>query len=51
MPIVVADATPPAKAAAVWVTEKIGGDGAVREVADAILAARAELAEGVRRVA
>lgn len=51
VPIVVADATPAAKAAAIWVTERIGGDGAVREVADAILAARAELSEGVRRVA
>lgn len=50
LPIVVADATPGARAAAHWVTQTIGGAGAVREVADAILSARAAEME-VRRVA
>ncbi|MFK7988484.1 MAG: NTP transferase domain-containing protein [Sandaracinaceae bacterium] len=49
VPIAVADATEPARAAAVWVTNAVGGDGAVREVADRILDARA--ARAVRRVA
>ncbi len=49
--IAVADATPAALAAARWITERCGGDGAVREVADAILSARAAATEGVRRVA
>lgn len=50
VPIAVADATPAALAAARFVTRRIGGDGAVREVADAILSARRETSE-VRRVA
>jgi len=49
--IAVSDATPAALAAANWITKRRGGDGAVREVADAILAARAGAAGGVRRVA
>ncbi len=39
--IAVADADPTLRAAATWVTRAPGGRGAVREVADAILAARA----------
>ncbi len=39
--IAVADADPTLRAAAAWVTRAPGGRGAVREVADAILAARA----------
>lgn len=50
VPIAVADATPAAAAAAVWITDRRGGDGAVREVADAILAARSA-AKGALRVA
>lgn len=50
VPIAVADATPGALAAARFVTRRVGGDGAVREVADAILAAKRESSE-VRRVA
>ncbi|MEM8548976.1 MAG: HAD-IIIA family hydrolase [Pseudomonadota bacterium] len=38
--IAVANATPPVLAAADWVTTRRGGHGAVREIADAILAAR-----------
>jgi YrbI family 3-deoxy-D-manno-octulosonate 8-phosphate phosphatase len=44
VPVAVADATAAARAAAIWVTERRGGDGAVREVADAILEARAAAA-------
>lgn len=39
-PVVVADASPEARRAARLVTERPGGQGAVREVCDAILAAR-----------
>lgn len=48
VPIAVADATEPARAAAVWVTSRIGGDGAVREVADQILDARMARADVCR---
>lgn len=41
IPVAVASAHPSAKAAAVYVTERPGGHGAVREVCDLILAARA----------
>ncbi|NQV57199.1 MAG: HAD hydrolase family protein [Rhodospirillales bacterium] len=41
-PLSVADAVDAAKAAAIYVTIKNGGDGAVREICDLILAAKAE---------
>lgn len=40
LPVAVADAVPPVRRAAKWVTSRRGGDAAVREVCDAILAAR-----------
>jgi 3-deoxy-D-manno-octulosonate 8-phosphate phosphatase (KDO 8-P phosphatase) len=40
LPIAVADAVPQVRKAAAWVTTRRGGDGAVREVCDRILAAR-----------
>ena len=40
MPVAVADAMPPIKRIAKYVTRKKGGDGAVRELCDMILAAR-----------
>jgi YrbI family 3-deoxy-D-manno-octulosonate 8-phosphate phosphatase len=40
LPVAVADAVPPVRKAAKWVTTRRGGDAAVREVCDAILAAR-----------
>lgn len=40
LPITVADATDEAKAAAVWITDKPGGTGAVREICDALLDAQ-----------
>ena len=40
LPIAVADAVPEVRKAAAWVTSRRGGDGAVREVCDRILAAR-----------
>ncbi len=39
-PLAVADAMPQVRAAAAWVTENGGGQGAVREVCDLMLAAR-----------
>lgn len=39
LPIAVADAAPQVRKAAAWVTSRRGGDGAVREVCDRILAA------------
>lgn len=42
-PVVVADAHPQARAAARLVLERRGGDGAVRELADLVLAARSAL--------
>jgi N-acylneuraminate cytidylyltransferase len=41
-PVAVADAAPQVKAAAFHITENRGGNGAVREICDAILAARQE---------
>lgn len=41
LPIAVADAVPEVRKAADWVTTRPGGEGAVREVCDAILASRA----------
>lgn len=38
--IAVANAQPPVRVAAAWVTERSGGDGAVREICEALLAAR-----------
>jgi YrbI family 3-deoxy-D-manno-octulosonate 8-phosphate phosphatase len=40
LPVAVADAVAPVRKAAKWVTSRRGGDAAVREVCDAILAAR-----------
>jgi 3-deoxy-D-manno-octulosonate 8-phosphate phosphatase (KDO 8-P phosphatase) len=40
LPVAVADAVAPVKKAARWVTTRRGGDAAVREVCDALLAAR-----------
>jgi 3-deoxy-D-manno-octulosonate 8-phosphate phosphatase (KDO 8-P phosphatase) len=40
LPIAVADAASQVRKAAAWVTSRRGGDGAVREVCDRILAAR-----------
>ena len=40
LPVAVADAVPQVRKAARWVTSRRGGDAAVREVCDAILAAR-----------
>jgi YrbI family 3-deoxy-D-manno-octulosonate 8-phosphate phosphatase len=40
LPVAVADAVPPVRKIAKWVTSRRGGDAAVREVCDAILAAR-----------
>ena len=40
LPIAVADAGPEVRKAAKWITTRKGGDAAVREVCDAILAAR-----------
>lgn len=41
LPVAVADAVPQVRAAAAWVTTKPGGRGAVRELIDALLEARA----------
>ena len=46
-PITVADAIAPVLDIAVYVTEKRGGDGAVREVCDRMLAARGATGEGI----
>ena len=40
LPVAVADAVPPVRKAAKWVTSRRGGDAAVREVCDMILGAR-----------
>lgn len=40
LPIAVADAVPEVRKAAKWITSRRGGDAAVREVCDALLAAR-----------
>ena len=40
LPIAVSDAVPQVKKAARWITSRKGGDAAVREVCDAILASR-----------
>lgn len=42
--IAVANAVPPVRAAAHWVTSQSGGTGAVREICEALLAARAGIA-------
>jgi 3-deoxy-D-manno-octulosonate 8-phosphate phosphatase (KDO 8-P phosphatase) len=42
LPIAVANAAPEVRAEAVWVTRRRGGDGAVREFAEALLMARGE---------
>ncbi|MGF1468325.1 MAG: cytidylyltransferase domain-containing protein [Sandaracinaceae bacterium] len=51
VPIAVADAVPAARAAAIWVTERRGGHGAVREVCDRLLRAGAAPEQAVRAVA
>jgi YrbI family 3-deoxy-D-manno-octulosonate 8-phosphate phosphatase len=43
LPIAVADAVPEVKAVARWITQRPGGAGAVREIADAFLAGRPRL--------
>ncbi len=48
--IAVADATPEVRATADWVTKAAGGNGAVREVCEAILKARGEWAGVVDRM-
>jgi 3-deoxy-D-manno-octulosonate 8-phosphate phosphatase (KDO 8-P phosphatase) len=53
LPVAVADAVPEVKALAAWVTDTVGGEGAVREFAEALLRARGEwsgLLEDYRRV-
>ncbi len=47
LPLSVAGAHPRAQAAARWVSERRGGDGAVREICDAILAARGTLDDAI----
>lgn len=52
LPVAVANAVREVKAAALWVTRRPGGSGAVREFAEALLIARGEwrrLVEGYRR--
>ena len=48
LPIAVADAAAPVRKVAAWVTSRRGGDGAVREVCDLLLAARAENPKGTK---
>lgn len=47
LPAAVGNAVPEARACAVWHGERLGGHGAVRELAEAILVARGEWAERV----
>jgi 3-deoxy-D-manno-octulosonate 8-phosphate phosphatase (KDO 8-P phosphatase) len=49
LPITVANGCPEAKQLARWVTTSSGGQGAVREVVEAILRARGEWDDAVRR--
>ncbi len=49
LPAAVANAVPEVRAEAVWVANRRGGDGAVREFAEALLHARGEWADAVRR--
>lgn len=49
LPAVVGNATSDARATAVWAAERDGGRGAVREFAEALLAARGEWATAVER--
>jgi 3-deoxy-D-manno-octulosonate 8-phosphate phosphatase (KDO 8-P phosphatase) len=49
LPIAVANAVPEVKEAAVFITEKRGGDGAVREAVEAILKAKGVWEETVKR--
>ncbi|MEJ2502818.1 MAG: HAD hydrolase family protein [Gemmatimonadota bacterium] len=44
LPIAVRNAVAELRAAALWTTSRVGGDGAVREVAEAVLRARGEWA-------
>ena len=47
LPAVVGNATPEARASAVWTAEREGGRGAVREFAEALLSARGEWSQRV----
>ncbi len=47
LPVAVANAAPEVRARAVWITERSGGGGAVREFAEALLGARGEWARMV----
>ena len=49
LPIAVANAVPEAREAAVHVTTARGGEGAVREVVEALLRARGEWEDAVQR--
>lgn len=49
LPLAVANAVPEAKALAAWVTTRPGGHGAVREAIEALLRARGEWDDVVRR--
>lgn len=43
LPVAVANAVPLIRDTALWVTERVGGDGAAREFCDALLSARGDL--------
>ncbi|NJD10264.1 MAG: hypothetical protein FIB01_07405 [Gemmatimonadetes bacterium] len=47
LPVAVANAVPEVRAAAVWQTSRRGGDGAVRELAEALLRARGDYVERI----
>jgi len=47
LPVAVANAVPEVRAAAVWQTSRRGGDGAVREFAEALLRARGDYVERI----
>lgn len=49
LPAAVANAVPEVRAHALWVARRSGGEGAVREFAEALLQARGEWADGVHR--
>jgi 3-deoxy-D-manno-octulosonate 8-phosphate phosphatase (KDO 8-P phosphatase) len=49
LPVAVANAVPEVRAAATWHTQRKGGDGAVRELAEALLRARGEYDALVQR--
>jgi len=47
LPVAVANAVPEVRAAAAWQTSRRGGDGAVRELAEALLRARGDYSERI----